>query len=41
METKRSAIDATRAMMAGRDMRNNPHSIRSGYSSNGARICYK
>lgn len=37
METKRSAIDATRAMMAGRDMRNNPHSIRSGYSSNGAR----
>ena len=37
METKRSAIDATRAMMAGKDMRNNPHSIRSGYSSNGAR----
>lgn len=37
LENKRSAADAARAMVAGRDQRNNPHSIRSGYSTTGAR----
>ena len=37
LENKRSAADAARAMVAGRDQRNNPHSIRGGYSTTGAR----